>query len=60
VFQSPFGNDPFSKPVIKAKVISPWKEDIKALAKYENVCCKLSGMVTETHRGQWKPNDFKP
>ncbi len=58
--EQPFVVDHISKPVIKDKMISPWKEDIQALAKYENVCCKLSGMVTETHWKQWKPEDFRP
>ncbi len=58
--EQPFVVDHISKPVIKDKMISPWKEDIQALAKYENVCCKLSGMVTETRWKQWKPEDFRP
>jgi len=52
--------DHISKPVIKDKMISPWKEGIEELAKYENVYCKLSGMVTETHWDQWKADDFTP
>ena len=52
--------DHISKPVIKDKMISPWREDIQELAGYANVCCKVSGMVTETHWGQWKPEDFTP
>lgn len=58
--EQPFVVDHISKPVIKDKMISPWKEYIEELAKYDNVSCKLSGMVTETHWGQWKPEDFKP
>jgi L-fuconolactonase len=52
--------DHISKPNIKEKMISPWKEDIEELAKYDNVCCKLSGMVTETHWQQWAKEDFIP
>ena len=52
--------DHISKPNIKEKMISPWKEDIEKLAKYDNVCCKLSGMVTETNWRQWTKEDFEP
>ena len=52
--------DHISKPVIKDRMIAPWKEDIEELAKYDNVLCKVSGMVTETHWDQWEPEDFKP
>ncbi len=52
--------DHISKPVVKDKMISPWKEDIEELAKYDNVCCKLSGMVTEAEWRQWTAGDFKP
>jgi L-fuconolactonase len=27
--------------------MSPWRENLSALAKFDNVCCKLSGMATE-------------
>jgi L-fuconolactonase len=30
------------------------------LAKQDNVCCKLSGMVTEAAWRQWRRADFKP
>ena len=38
--------------------MSPWKEDLKRLAEFPNVCCKLSGMVTEAKWKQWQPEDF--
>lgn len=52
--------DHLAKPMIKNSVISPWKEDIQCLAKYPNVFCKVSGMVTEADWNQWKPDDFTP
>jgi L-fuconolactonase len=30
------------------------------LAKFPNVSCKLSGMVTEAEWKRWKPEDFHP
>lgn len=58
--QQPFVVDHIAKPLIKDRVFSPWQEDLKALAQCENVYCKLSGMVTESHWSGWNPEDFVP
>jgi L-fuconolactonase len=55
----PFVVDHISKPAIKEKLLSPWQEDLRALAILDNVYCKLSGMVTEASWNQWAPDDFK-
>jgi len=52
--------DHLAKPHIKDQQISDWKRDIEALAKHENVFCKISGMLTEADWGNWKPEDFTP
>ena len=52
--------DHISKPLIKNHILDPWKEDIKAIAEFRNVYCKLSGMVTEADWTNWKPHDFRP
>ena len=52
--------DHISKPFIKARTISPWDRDIRELAKFKNVWCKVSGMVTEANWNQWTPPDFRP
>jgi len=52
--------DHISKPFIKDGKIEPWKTDIHHLASFQNVSCKLSGMVTEADWHNWKPEDFKP
>lgn len=52
--------DHIAKPDIKNKSIAEWENDIKALAKYENVFCKVSGMVTEADWKHWKTEDFTP
>ena len=51
--------DHIAKPFISTKEFSPWKEDLKELAKHPNVYCKLSGMVTEAKWNDWKEDDFK-
>jgi L-fuconolactonase len=52
--------DHIAKPRIAAQVFSPWRENIAALARRENVYCKLSGMVTEAHWESWTPRDLQP
>jgi L-fuconolactonase len=56
----PFVIDHIAKPDIKNKTIEDWAKDIKAVAKFENVYCKVSGMVTEADWKGWKPEDFTP
>lgn len=52
--------DHLGKPIIKDGVVSPWDDDLRRLAAFENVTCKLSGMVTEADWEDWKPDDFMP
>jgi len=52
--------DHIAKPLIKDKKLSPWKEDIEKLARFKNVYCKLSGMVTEANVKYWKQEDLIP
>jgi len=52
--------DHIAKPSIRDKNISPWKEHIEELARSGNVCCKLSGMVTEADVKHWKQEELIP
>ena len=52
--------DHLSKPKIKDQITDGWEEDLKAAAKFPNIYCKLSGMVTEADWNDWKPADLKP
>ncbi|HET9503018.1 MAG TPA: amidohydrolase family protein [Hymenobacter sp.] len=56
----PFVVDHIAKPPIRAQEIDAWMRDIRALAAHENVCCKVSGMVTEADWQHWEPEDFRP
>lgn len=56
----PFVIDHLAKPYIRDKKINEWKHDIERLSKYENVFCKISGMVTEANWKNWKHEDFRP
>jgi len=50
--------DHIAKPRIVDGQLSPWREDLRELATYPNVACKLSGMVTEAKWNGWLPEDF--
>ena len=52
--------DHLAKPFIADGTIEPWRKDLKVLAAFPNVCCKLSGMVTEAKWGAWSAADFTP
>jgi L-fuconolactonase len=54
----PFVLDHIAKPGIREQLVSPWREDLKRLAEFPNVFCKLSGLVTEAKWQQWRPEDF--
>ncbi|HEX8427493.1 amidohydrolase family protein [Hymenobacter sp.] len=56
----PFVLDHIAKPNIKAQQLDDWEQELRALAAHENVCCKVSGMVTEARWKQWQPHDFRP
>jgi L-fuconolactonase len=60
--------DHIAKPAIADGVAEPqlrsrfesWSRDMRELAKFANVSCKLSGMVTEARWGKWTQEDFLP
>jgi len=52
--------DHISKPYIARGEIEPWASLIKELASFENVVCKVSGMVTEANWKNWKQEDLLP
>lgn len=56
----PFVVDHIAKPRISAGELQPWSNEIRELARRANVCCKLSGMVTEADWDSWGPADLRP
>ena len=52
--------DHLAKPYIKAGYYDGWSALMRAIAKHENVYCKVSGMVTEADWRGWKQEDFRP
>ena len=51
--------DHIAKPGIAAGLMQPWADQMRELARRENVVCKLSGVATEAAAG-WKPADLRP
>ena len=52
--------DHLGKPDIRANGFESWKQNFAALARFPNVCCKLSGLVTEAHWDSWTPSQLRP
>jgi len=52
--------DHCGKPAIRDRLLDPWRADIADLADCANVWCKLSGLVTEASRSEWREADLVP
>jgi L-fuconolactonase len=52
--------DHIGKPDIKNQIFEPWRAELKTLAEFPNVWCKLSGLVTEADHQAWTRQDLKP
>ncbi len=58
--QQIFVLDHIAKPKIAAAEIEPWRTHIQELSKRSNVCCKISGMVTEASWSKWSIESLRP
>lgn len=52
--------DHLAKPRIKDGAMDDWLDNFRAAAQFPNICCKLSGMVTEADWQNWTPTNLKP
>jgi len=52
--------DHIGKPGIKAGLSEPWRRDIRALAAFDNVHCKISGVATEADHQHWTREQLRP
>jgi len=52
--------DHIGKPGIKDQLFEPWKTEIRTLANFPNVSCKISGLSTEADLQDWTPDDLRP
>ncbi|SMC53822.1 amidohydrolase family protein [Kibdelosporangium aridum] len=56
----PFVLDHCAKPPIAGGALEPWASLIGELAGFDNVTCKLSGLVTEADWAKWTVDDLRP
>lgn len=47
-------------PQVKERALDPWREHIREIAKFPNVNCKVSGIVTCADPQSWTPEDLRP
>jgi L-fuconolactonase len=52
--------DHLAKPYIKTGDVENWAQQMRAIAQYPHVYCKLSGMVTEADWNNWEAAHFAP
>lgn len=52
--------DHIAKPNIAEHVLDPWREQMRELASFPNVQCKISGVATEANPAAWTPHDLAP
>jgi L-fuconolactonase len=56
----PFVVDHLAKPYIRNREIDAWRADMRDIAAFPNVYCKVSGMVTEADLEMWKEPELTP
>lgn len=52
--------DHIAKPSIEKGELEPWLGQMREIARFPKLTCKLSGMVTEADHQNWKPEQFRP
>jgi L-fuconolactonase len=52
--------DHLGKPDIRGDGYDEWRRHFNTLAELPNVCCKLSGLVTEAAWASWTPAQLRP
>lgn len=52
--------DHMAKPPIASGDLDTWARDLAGIAAFPNVCCKVSGLITEAKRGAWTADDLEP
>ena len=52
--------DHMAKPPVASGEVKEWSKEIKAVAAFPNVHCKLSGLVTEASHTSWSADDLRP
>jgi predicted TIM-barrel fold metal-dependent hydrolase len=47
-------------PQVKEQILDPWRENLRQLASFPNVSCKISGLVAYADLDNWKIADLQP
>ncbi len=58
--EQPLVLDHIAKPRIADGELQPWAEHIRALGSFDNLSCKLSGMITEADPENWSVEELRP
>lgn len=58
--QQIFVLDHIAKPKIAVQELEPWRSRMRELGQRSNVCCKLSGLVTEDSWSHWSIDSLRP
>lgn len=52
--------DHFGKPGVKDGLMDPWASQLRTLAEFPNVMCKISGLATEADHQHWTREQLRP
>jgi len=52
--------DHLAKPPIASGAVAEWRTEFAALAKFPQLSCKLSGLVTEANHASWSIDELQP
>lgn len=52
--------DHFGKPGVKDALFEPWASQLRTLAGFPNVMCKISGLATEADHQHWTREQLRP
>ena len=52
--------DHIAKPGINAGLFEPWAAQLRELARFPDVSCKISGVITEADHKSWTRDEVKP
>ena len=47
-------------PLVKERILDPWRAYIREIAALPNVTCKVSGVVAYADLARWTPEDLRP
>jgi len=50
--------DHIGKPAVKANQMHPWTSQMRELARFPNVRCKISGVATEANHQEWRSDEL--